>query len=214
MRAWLALLCAFIWLGQKSQLSAQENTLDRSVHVIEPKEWVPLPQSVDPDAKTNNSAGLHIEVLPETAVQIGAKMSFRIAARKAGFLVLIDVDSEGKPTQIYPNMLSIAASKGIDTKANFITPQIPVTVPATDAKENYEFIASPPVGVGMIVAILSDKPLQIVDLPDVPATLAGQSQAADFVRETARALKIVSVDVNGQIKAPKWSIATAFYGIR
>jgi len=81
------------------------------------------------------------------------------------------------------------------------------------AKASFEFVAAPPVGVGMIVAILSDKPLQIVDLPDVPTALAGQSGAADFVRENARALTIVSADIGGQIKVPKWSIATAFYGI-
>jgi hypothetical protein len=227
MRAWIALLSVFVWFVQKpllfAQESAQENALDRSVRVIEdldpvarpvvPKAPAPLPDNADPDAKTNNSAGLSIEVLPVTDVPAGEKMAFRISTRKAGFLVLVDVDSEGKLAQIYPNMLTLSDPKGIDAKANFITPQSPVTVPAAGARENFEFVASPPVGVGMIVAILSDKPLQIVDLPDVPLALAGQSGAADFVRENASALTIVSADMGGKIKVPKWSIATAFYAI-
>jgi hypothetical protein len=227
MRVWIALLSVFVWFIQKpllsAQESAQEDALDRSVRVIEdadpidrpvvPKASAPLPDNADPDAKTNNSAGLNIEVLPITDVQAGEKMAFRISTRKAGFLVLVDVDSQGKLAQIYPNMLTLSDSKGIDSRANFITPQIPVTVPVAGAKANFEFVAAPPVGVGMIVAILSDKPLQIVDLPDVPTALAGQSGAADFVRENARALTIVSADIGGQIKVPKWSIATAFYGI-
>jgi hypothetical protein len=223
MRARIAILSVFVLFTQISLLPAQEETLDRSVRVIEEaapvaqpglsKRSAPLPDNVDPDAKVNNSAGLSIEVVPETDVQVGAKMAFRVATRKAGFLVLVDVDSEGKLAQIYPNMLTLSGSKGIDANSNFITPQIPVMVPAAGAMEKFEFIASPPVGVGMIVAILSDEPLQIVDLPDVPTALAGQSGAADFVRENARALKIVSADIGGQIKVPKWSIATAFYGI-
>ncbi len=225
MRAWIVPLSVLVWFIQEpllsAQESAQEDALDRSVRVIEgadpvarpvvPKAPAPLPENADPDAKTNNSAGVSIEVLPMTDVQAGEKMAFRISTRKAGFLILVDVDSEGKLAQIYPNMLSLSDPKGIDAKANFITPQNPVTVPAAGAKD-FEFVASPPAGVGMIVAILSERPLQIVDLPDVPTALAGQSGAADFVRENASALTIVSADT-GQIKVPKWSIATAFYGI-
>ena len=133
-----------IIIGAKS---SQVDALDRSVRVIEdaepvarpvvPKASSPLPDNADPDAKTNNSAGLNIEVLPVTDVQAGEKMAFRVSTRKAGFLVLVDVDAEGKLAQIYPNMLTLSNSKGIDSKANFITPQIAVTVPVAGAKANF-----------------------------------------------------------------------------
>jgi Domain of unknown function (DUF4384) len=224
MRAGIAILTIFIWFLEGTALSAQEGALDRSVRVIEeaapiaqpavPQPSTPLPDDADPDAKTNNSAGVSVDVLPSRDVQAGERMAFRVSTKQAGFLVLVDVDSEGKLAQIYPNMLTFASSKGIDANANFLPPKNSVTVPNTAAKVNFEFVASPPLGVGMIVAILSDKPVQIVDLPDVPAALAGQSGAANFVRENARSLKVVSVGEGGQIKEPKWSIATAFYGIR
>src|ERR1700730_804053 len=98
MRARIVILSVFVWFTQISLLPAQEETLDRSVRVIEaapiaqpglPKRSAPLPDNVDPDAKVNNSAGLSIEVVPETDVQVGAKMAFRVATRKAGFLVLV-----------------------------------------------------------------------------------------------------------------------------
>jgi hypothetical protein len=223
-RAGIAILTMFVWFTQVTPLSAQKATLDRSVRVIEeaapvaqpavPQGSTPLPDYADPDAKTNNSAGVSVDVLPRRDVQLGQRMAFRISTKQAGYLVLVDVDSEGKLIQIYPNMLTFADLKGIDANVNFLTPKNSVTVPDTVAKVNFEFVASPPLGVGMIVAILSDKPLQIVDLPDVPAALAGQSGAADFVRENARSLKVVSAEEGGQIKEPKWSIAAAFYGIR
>ncbi|MGH6811172.1 MAG: DUF4384 domain-containing protein [Methylocella sp.] len=224
MGAGTAILTILVWLTQETPLSAQEGTLDRSVRVIEkaapmaqpavPQASTPLPDNVDPDAKTNNSAGVSIDVLPRRDVQLGERMAFRVSTRNAGFLVLVDVDSEGKLTQIYPNMLAFSDLKAIDAKANFLAAENSVIVPDAAAKVNFEFVASPPLGVGMIVAILSDKPLQIVDLPDVPKALAGQSGAADFVRENARSLKVVSAEEGDQIKEPKWSIATAFYGIR
>lgn len=225
MRAGLAILTICAWFTQATPLSAQKGAVDRSVRVIEeaapiaqpavPQASTPLPNDADPDAKTNNSAGVSVDVLPRRDVQVGERMAFRVSAKQTGFLVLVDVDSEGKLAQVYPNMLTFSGSKGVDADANFLAAKDSVTVPDTETKANFEFVASPPIGVGMIVAILSDKPLQIVDLPDVPAALAGQSGAADFVRENARSLKVVSAEEGGgQIKEPKWSIATAFYRIR
>jgi Domain of unknown function (DUF4384) len=224
MRAWLVLLTAIAEFVEASPAWVQSDILNRPTRVIKQavpaasdaalQAPAPLPSDADPDAKTNNSAGVSVEVLPASYVQVGEKMTFHVSARKAGYLVLVDIDSEGKLSQIYPNMITLSDSKGIDAKANFITPENPVTVPGDSAKGRFEFVAAPPVGVGMIVAILSDKPLQIVDLPDVPAALAGQPGAADFVRQNARSLNVVSVAEGGQIRNPKWSITAKFYGIR
>jgi Domain of unknown function (DUF4384) len=224
MRAWLVLLTAIAEFVEASPAWAQSDTLNRPARVIEQaapaasavllQAPAPLPADGDFDAKINNSAGVSLEVLPAPYVQVGEKMAVHVATRKAGYLVLVDVDSEGKLSQIYPNMITLLDSKGIDANANFITPENPVTVPGDSAKGNFEFVATPPVGVGMIVAILSDKPLQIVDLPDVPAVLAGQSGAADFVRENARSLNVVSAAEGSRIRNPKWSITAKFYAIR
>src|SRR5450631_2398657 len=122
MRAGIAILTLLVWFTQETCASAQEDTRDRSVRVIEeaapiappavPQASPPLPDNRDPDAKTNNSAGVSIDVSPRRDVRLGERMAFRILTRKAGFLVLVDVDSEGKLTQIYPNMLTFSNLKG------------------------------------------------------------------------------------------------------
>jgi Domain of unknown function (DUF4384) len=224
MRAWLVLMTAITGFVEPPPAWVQSEIVYRPARIIEKAALAasaavlqaptPLPADADPDARTNNSAGVSVDVLPASYVQVGEKMTFHVSARKAGYLVLVDVDSEGKLSQIYPNMITLSDPRGIDANANFITPANSLTVPGDSAKTNFEFVAAPPVGVGMIVAILSDKPLQIVDLPDVPAALAGQPGAADFVRENARSLNVVSAAEGGQIKNPKWSITAKFYGIR
>ena len=66
----------------------------------------------------------------------------------------------------------------------------------------------------MLVAILSDTPVQVMDLPDVPGLMAGQKPALDYVRETTRQLKILPSNDKDGIRDPKWSFATQFYVIK
>ncbi|MCL2385215.1 MAG: DUF4384 domain-containing protein [Alphaproteobacteria bacterium] len=217
------LFVACLCFSQNTFLFAQEDSLSRSVHIEEtvpaariasPEPEAHLPAYADPDAKANNAAELQIQILPGTTVRTGDRMTFRISTMRTGFLILVDVDSQGKLAQIYPNMVTLANPNGIDDKANFITPESSVTLPGPGGRGGFEFVATPPLGVGLIVAILSDKPLQIIDLPDVPTALVGQVGAVDFVRENARQLRIVSNDTEKPVEPPKWSIATAFYEIR
>jgi hypothetical protein len=198
---------------------------DRSVHIIEDTPAAPaagaptaaVPPSAGPAlpkplASADNSAGLALELLPAAQVSIGAILSFRVTAKQGGYLILIDIDSSGKLTQIYPNSLSLRAPQ--DEEANFLKGGSVKTIPEPHSGANFQFVTSPPLGVGMVVAILSDKPVQMLDLPDVPAGLAGQAAALDYIRDTTRTLKILPSDDQGAIEEAKWSFATQYYAIR
>ena len=50
----------------------------------------------------------------------------------------------------------------------------------------YELVAQEPKGLGMIVAILSTKPVQIVDLPDLPKALAASRNASKVIDSNTR----------------------------
>ena len=54
------------------------------------------------DTKAVNPAELSVELLPGLDVAVGAKVSFRVTTKKAGYVVLVDVDADGKLTQIFP----------------------------------------------------------------------------------------------------------------
>ena len=204
---------------------AQDGGLSRAIRIIEeapklpdapPAEAAPAPAPALalPVVKGANAAGLSVEILPGRDLAPGMLISFRVTTRKPGWLILVDVDAAGKLSQIFPNGLASIYRTAAEPGSNKIDPGRAVLVPdAADAKA-YEFVASPPSGTGMIVAMLSDKPVDVVDLPDVPAALAGQAAALDFVKENTRSLRIVQEDETAEPVEPQWSFDTKVYAIK
>ncbi len=69
---------------------------------------------------------------------------------------------------------------------------------------NFEFVAEPPAGIAMAVAMLSDRPVQVVDLPDAPPPAFAPAETLKYVRDQARTLRVPSHD--GNLEQPAWSI--------
>src|SRR5215510_883901 len=124
----------------------------------------PLAPSPNPgDFKISNSAEVSIEIAPGQDLTVGSRVSFRISTKRAGYLILVDVDPNGKLTQIYPNPMSLMTTGGNRQNANYVRPGKPIQVPnSSDPYAGFEFIASPPYGNGLVVAFLSDVPVQRV----------------------------------------------------
>jgi hypothetical protein len=167
------------------------------------------------NTKTLNSAELSVELLPGLDVAVGARVSFRVTAKKPGYVVLVDVDASGKLTQIYPHPSALAGgSRLARPNANFVQPGKPLQIPAAgDGYAGLEYVASPPSGVAMIVAILSDRPVQILDLPDVPSPIAGQAEALAYLTKFASELRIPAAN-GGGLQEARWSFDAKFYAIR
>jgi Domain of unknown function (DUF4384) len=164
--------------------------------------------------KVANSAELSVEILPGPEIDLDSKVFFRIATRKAGYLILFDVDSTGKLTQIYPNPISVMA-KGARARSNFIRPGKPIQLPdPRDELSGFEFVASPPVGTAMIVALLCDRPVQIVDLPNVPPAVLGSPAAAELLSKFAGELRISDPNESDGLREAHWSMDVRFYAIK
>jgi hypothetical protein len=164
--------------------------------------------------KVANPAELSVEILPGPDISLGSKVSFRIATKKPGYLILVDVDAAGKLTQIYPNPMSLMG-KGERDSANFIRPGKPIQVPnPSDVLSGFEFVASPPLGTAMVVALLSDRPVQMIDLPDVPSSLLGRASAADHLSKLTNELRIPDPNRTGAFQEAHWSFDAKFYAIR
>ena len=173
----------------------------------------PLPNLGKPP-KGANLAELSVEILPAAEVTVGSQVSFRISAKKEGYLLLVDVDASGKLTQIYPNPMSLVSAAGDRQNSNRIKPGKAVVVPnPADAFAGFEFVASPPQGTAMVVALLSDRPVQMVDLPDLPVNLLGQVEALTYLHNMARELRIPSSEP-GRLQEAQWSLDARFYAIR
>jgi hypothetical protein len=162
--------------------------------------------------KVENSAGVSVDLLPRLEVPAGSKIGFRIATRKTGYLILLDVDAEGKLTQIFP--APRAATHGLRDASNLIKPGHPLTIPQLGTPyAGFEFVADLPAGIAMVVALLSDKPVQVVDLPDTPPPAFAPGETLKYVRDQALTLKIPNAD-SGRLEQPNWSIDGKFYLIK
>lgn len=161
-----------------------------------------------------NAAGVSIDILPTPRIEVGQKLEVKVSTRKPGYLILVDVDATGKVTQIYPNLHSMQIPQGASVTSNLLQPGQPVSVPdPRNPFAHFEFVAEPPSGRGMIVALLSTKPVQVVDLPDVPQDRLDTEAAAEFLQQAASELKIALQDRTPALADPQWSFAAAGYSI-
>jgi len=162
--------------------------------------------------KVENSAGVSVDFLPKLEVSVGSKIGFRIATKKTGYLILLDVDASGRLTQIFPNPTT--ATHGLRDTANLIKPGRPLTLPQLGTPHGgANFVADLPAGIAMVVALLSDKPVQVVDLPDTPPPGFAPGDTLKYVRDQARTLKVPNPD-GGRLEQPNWSIDGKFYLIK
>jgi len=151
-------------------------------------------------------------MVPGGTVSIGSRVSFRITSKKAGYVILVDVDANGKLRQIYPNSLS--PTRNTRSNANYIKPGAPLLIPsAADALGGVAYVVSPPVGSAMVIAIWSEQAVQLVDLPDVPLEVASQNEALDYLTKRANELRIPDAR-SGRLREANWSFDAKFYAIR
>jgi len=161
--------------------------------------------------KVENSAGVSLDLIPNLEVIAGSKIGFRITTKKPGYLILVDVDASGKLTQIFPN--ATAATQGTRDTSNLVRPGRPLTIPQLGTPyAGFEFVAEPPAGIAMVVALLSDKPVQVVDLPDAPAPSFAPGDTLKYVRDQARTLRVPGE--GGGLQQPNWSFDGKFYLIK
>ena len=189
----------------------------RSVRVTGTPSATSAPPATPPNIEvpeSENLAGVAVEVLPTNVFDLGEKISFRVSTRKPGYLILVDVDSSGKLSQIYPNAISMSGANGVKEGTNYLKTSQPALIPDKANKAAFQFVTSTPEGTGMVVAFLSDKPIQFVDLPDVPAPLVGQAQALEFLLAATKELKVIPSNDTGRMEDVKWSITSRFYVIK
>jgi hypothetical protein len=164
--------------------------------------------------KLANPAEVAVDILPGPEIALDSKVSFRITTKKAGYLILVDVDPTGKLTQIYPNPMSLMAKGGRENK-NYIRAGRTIQLPdPQDILSGFEFVAAPPSGTAMVVAFLSDRPVQMIDLPNLPVALVGSASAASHLSDLANGLRISDASGKEALQEAHWSMDVKFYAIR
>jgi hypothetical protein len=162
--------------------------------------------------KVENPAGVSVDLIPRLEVAAGSKIGFRVAAKRQGYLILVAVDPAGKLTQIFPD--PSGPTHGLRDATNFIRPGHPLTLPQVGTPyAGFEFVADRSTGIAVVIALLSDKPVQVVDLPDTPLPGFAPDETLKYVRDQARTLKVPNPN-SGELEQPNWSIDGKFYLIK
>jgi hypothetical protein len=168
-------------------------------------------QNVPTAASVPNAASLSIEMSPDQTAKIGTKVSFRVTSKKPGYLLLIDIDAAGRMSQIFPSPELIAQSE--EAAMNFIKPGEEMLLPNSVAKKRgFEFVTTPPAGAATIVAILSDRRVQILDLPDTSQQTRTEAETLNFLTEWTRQLRVPDPGT-GKLQQSNWSFDIKRYRV-
>jgi hypothetical protein len=168
--------------------------------------------SLNLNMKIDNDAGLALDIIPSGEVIAGSKIGFRLTTKKPGYLILLNVDAAGKLTQIFPEIPTETGA--VREEPSLIKPGKPLIIPQLGTPyATFEFIADPPAGVAMFVALLSDKPVQLVDLPNAPPPAFAAEDTLKYVRDQTLTL-VVPSRKGDQLDRPKWSFEGKVYLIK
>lgn len=193
---------------------------DRSVTILEgvdepPPAAAPPPPGASPlaDIKTDNPAFLKVEIRPNQHLPVGTHVAFGVSTAKPGYLVLVDISSEGRLTQIYPSVMSLSRPVSKGAEANLLKPGQVVLIPnESSPMARFVFQADLPRGTGAIVAVLSDRPLQLIDLPELASQGSDMQAMVTELSASLRNLKIASAS-EGAFNEGSWSFAAVPYSV-
>jgi Domain of unknown function (DUF4384) len=159
-----------------------------------------------------NTASVSLQMFPEQTAGVGNKISFRVTTKKAGYVLLIDIDANGTMAQIFPSPELIAESE--EAAMNFLRPGEEMLLPNSVAKRRgFEYVATPPLGSTAVVAILSDRRVQILDLPDVSPKTRSEAETVRFLAEWTNQLRVPDPET-GKLQQSNWSFDIKRYRIQ
>lgn len=119
-------------------------------------------QEVASNIGGGNPGGLSVALAGGPQLRIGQRVQFQITAQKPGYLVLLDVGPSGSVTQIYPNPFSVQSRLTGLKSSSWLDASQPLLVPdSRNLLQNFDLTASAPTGSGKLVAVLSDRPIEI-----------------------------------------------------
>ena len=159
-----------------------------------------------------NTANVSLQMSPDQSVSVGTKISFRVTTKKPGYLLLVDIDAGGKMSQIFPSPEMIVQSE--EAAKNFIKPGAELLIPNSEAKKRgFEYVITPPLGEAAVVAILSDRRVQIIDLPDNTPKQASEAQTISYLTEWTSKLRVPD-PATGKLQPSNWSFDMKKYSIK
>ena len=159
-----------------------------------------------------NTANVSLQMSPDQSVGVGTKISFRVTTKKPGYLLLVDIDANGRMSQIFPSPEMIVQSQ--EAATNFIKPGEELLIPNSAAqKRGFEYVITPPLGEAAVVAILSDRRVQILDLPDNAQKQRTKAETISYLAGWTNELRLPDPGT-GKLQPSNWSFDIKQYSIK
>jgi secreted trypsin-like serine protease len=167
------------------------------------------------DPALENPAGITIAFKEGDDLSVGQRVAYVVTTERPGYLTVLDATPDGKLTQIYPNAMSLRSPGSPNLASALIHPGKPVLIPDyRNVYRGFDVQITEPRGKGVMVAVLSDKPLTSFDTPQAPKTFASPEEGVKVVHrlrdELARSLSLQPKSST----APPWSVAYRAYTIQ
>lgn len=163
-------------------------------------------------ANIPNTASVSLQMSPDQSVSLGTKISFRVTTKKAGYLLLVDIDADGKMSQIFPSPEMLVQSQ--EAATNLIKPGEELLIPNQAArKRGFEYVVTPPTGEAAVVAILSDRRVQILDLPDNAQKPRTEAETISYLTGWMSGLRVPDPGT-GKLQPSNWSFDIRRYSIK
>jgi hypothetical protein len=101
-----------------------------------------------------------------------------------------------------------------EAAANFIKPGEELVIPnAAARKRGFDYVVSPPAGPAAIVAILSDRRVQILDLPDEGQRQRSEAETITYLAGWTNELRVPDPG-SGKLQPSTWSFDIKRYVIK
>ena len=129
-----------------------------------------------------NEHGVQLDIEPGTTLAVGSSVDIVVESDQDGHLLLLDIDPVGRMVQIFPNELSERSGVSERVRAGES-----LRIPGTDG--GFRFSVEPPVGGGMLLAVVSEQGLQLSGLLSRHKDLAVIERPGAYLVELHEALR-------------------------
>ena len=153
----------------------------------------------------DNAARVRLDIRPSARVRVGDAVTYSVESERSGYLLIVDVGTDGTVTQLFPNQWSARAGKGAAIGAGRI-----VEIP--NAYYGFRLVASPPFGRGHVFAIVTEDPIELDDLLGLNRDLRPVANAKDWLLALGERLREPLLEETGTRQA-RWSAARVEYEI-
>jgi hypothetical protein len=159
----------------------------------------------NPDAKTQLEATINDQ--PALTLREGDLLTLTARSSADGYLYVLDIDASGSVTLLFPNQY--ASTNAIKAGVTYELP-----------RPGFRLRARPPLGAGIVKALVTDRPLSLTVFAKAEGRIATLGSSADVARDLLSQLnqdltigRGIGVDADDALPVSGWAAATIYVRI-